>query len=198
MERWRSATATLTVFVWVGSVPTGTVDRSCEIRVRTTNPAVARLLAEGIARSPTFAGVVSRLERSSLRVYVERGRCPGQESGGCLLQRVGQCGHERYVRILVDERRLGHPNRQISVIAHELQHALEVAEAPEVIDLTSFVDLFRRIGYVKVDSGRGIAFETKAARGVGDRVAEELSRDRQKSWPERPISQACSCESERS
>jgi hypothetical protein len=97
----------------------------------------------------------------------------------------------------VDERRLGHSNRQISVMAHELQHALEVAEAPEVTDAASLVDLFRRIGYVKAESGRGIAYETKAARGVGDRVAEELRRDRQKSWPERPISQGCSCEGER-
>ena len=194
-RRW----AALTGFLYLASAPLAAVDlrQSCATQVRTANPAVARLLAEGIARSPTFADVVSRLERSNLRVYVERGRCPGQEAGGCVVSR-GAVRYDRYVRILVDERRLGHSNRQISVIAHELQHALEVAEAPEVNDAASLVDLFRRIGYVKAESGRGIAYETKAARGVGDRVAEELRRDRQKSWPERPISQACSCEGERS
>jgi hypothetical protein len=194
-RRW----GVVTVFLYLASAPLAAVDRSlsCATQIRTATPAVARLLAEGIARSPTFADVVNRFERSGLLVYVEPGRCPGQEAGGCLLPRVGRCGDARYVRILVDERRLGHAHRQISVIAHELQHALEVAEAQGVTDAASLVELFRRIGYVKADSGRGIAYETEAARRVGDHVLEELRHDRRTSWGDRPISQGCSCASGR-
>jgi hypothetical protein len=72
--------------------------------------------------------------------------------------------------------RVGHPDREISTIAHELQHALEIAEAAEVIDTASLTRHFRRIGYVSADSARLVAYETAAARRTGDQVLGELQR----------------------
>jgi hypothetical protein len=147
-------------------------------RIRTRNPAVVRLLADGAARSPTFAALVDRLERTRWRVFLERGRCPGAAAGACLLSFVGTYNAEPYLRVLIDERRLGHPDRQIGAIAHELQHALEVAESSDVVDTATLVALFRRIGYVRQDSSRGLAYETDAARRVGEKVLGELGSDK--------------------
>lgn len=146
------------------------------MRVRSADQTVSRLLLEGGARSATFAALLNRLGGTSWLVFVDRGRCPERAAVGCLLHTVRWNGGKRSLHILVNQWRLGHPDMEIGVIAHELQHAIEAAEAPEVIEEGDLAGLFRRIGYVSVTSGRAITYETEAARQVGDDVLEELHR----------------------
>lgn len=177
MAAWKWG-ARLFVLGVVGAVPAGASDwPTPDARpVRTGNPAVSRLLADGAARSPTFAELLGRLGRTQWLVFVERGRCPERVAVGCLLHTVGRYDGQPFVRILVDDWRLGHPDLEISAIAHELHHTLEVAEAPEVIDTATLIGFFRRIGYTNGKSRRVIAYETEPARQVGCQVLEELQR----------------------
>ena len=56
------------------------------------------------------------------------------------------------------------------MIAHELQHALEVAAAAEVVDARSMAALFGSVGY-RLGSSR----ETPDALAAADRVLDELA-----------------------
>ena len=93
-------------------------------RVRSTSTQVAGLLREGIRRSITFADLIARLSVTDLIVYVEPSRdLPRTLDGRVLL--LPMTRNQRYVRA---EIRTDLPlAEQIGVIAHELQHALEIA-----------------------------------------------------------------------
>jgi hypothetical protein len=71
----------------------------------------------------------------------------------------------------------GAENRLIALLAHELQHAVEVVHAPEVRDARSLEQMFSRlaIGFGCDDS---TCYETQAARDVEHAVGEELTRTR--------------------
>ena len=88
----------------------------------------------------------------------------------------------RYLRIaLTPPLNLRNRNRLIAPIGHELQHALEVAERPEVIDLAGMIEMSRRIGF-PVESRLG--YDTSAARAAGSAVLDEVQAShRPKSQP---------------
>jgi len=142
--------------------------------VTPTHPDLIRWLADGRKRSPTLARVIERLEQSNWKVFVQMGRCPEPATVACLLHIVGQIEGRPYLRVVVN-RRDRHPDQIIATIAHELQHALEVAEAPgPVTDGTSMAALFRRIGHVSVHREGVLTYETDGALAVGDAVLREL------------------------
>ena len=135
--------------------------------VRTTDRTMATLLREGYHNSPTFAALLQRLERSDVYVYVEDvPRLPGALEGRLLV--LPPAHGIRYVRIQVARR--GGPNDSIALLAHELRHAVEVAENPLVLDTDSLVALYRRIG---IDRGH-LEFDTVEAQETGRRVLREL------------------------
>jgi len=179
MTTWRSIAAFVVV---IGVLPFGgraaAQDSAAAeiIRVRTPNKHISQLLAYGAERSPTFRELLSRLDRTRWFVFIQRGRCPQANGIGCLLHSVLDFEGSPYLRVLIDDRRLCLRDRQIAVIAHELRHALEVAESPEVTDTASLVALFRRIGSADVDWFGVTTYETAAALEAGRRVAVELNR----------------------
>jgi hypothetical protein len=61
----------------------------------------------------------------------------------------------------------------VAILAHELQHVLEVATADWVRDQGSFVALFQAIG-VRQASNQNHTYDTDAAREVGRRVRDEV------------------------
>jgi len=136
--------------------------------VRTTDAYLLRLLRAGVDRSPTFAGLVSRLEASDVIVYIQPvSGLPTNLAGRLLL--LPLAGAQRYLRIQVTQG--GSPNEMIALIGHELRHAVEVAEAGDVHDQESLTTLYQRIG----ERGRGEhLFDTLAAQAAGKRVRKEL------------------------
>src|SRR5215472_211854 len=123
--------------------PPSAVLESPTRHVRTTNPYVSKLLRDGFYRSPTFARLVTRLERSDLIVYVELlPRMPSGIEGRMMM--MPRTHDHRYVRIQMGMQ--GSATDDIALLGHELQHARELADAPGVIDMTGFVALFERIG----------------------------------------------------
>ena len=150
-------------------------------RVRSTDASLNTVIKEGSARSSTFRAIVARIDQSDGIVYVEYGYCAFGHLDGCLLPSIVSNTRERYLRIVVskDRNRVAH-DQTIALIAHELQHAVEVLEHLEVVDLETMTALYRRIGVPL--AGRA-GYETAAASAVGRKVLAELSAKTQSIHP---------------
>ena len=136
--------------------------------VRTAHPYVESLLRDGFQRSPTFARLLVRLERSDLIVFIESQipLPPGIEGRLVMLSAAHGV---RYVLI-----QIGTGDSLMDAIAllgHELEHANEIADAREVVDTSGFVALYERIG---VKSGWH-QYETKMAQEAGRQIRRELA-----------------------
>jgi hypothetical protein len=135
--------------------------------VRTTSTYVQRLLKSGYTRSPAFARLVARLERSNVIVYIEvMPGLPWPIDARLLL--TPRVQNSRYVRIQITLHRA--EDDTIALLGHELQHAAEVADATEVIDEPTLEKLYLRIGI----QGRPHHYETMDAKNTGRQVRREL------------------------
>lgn len=136
--------------------------------IRTTDHAVRKLMRRGFRESPTFADLVTRLQRSDVIVYIEDvPRLPGALEGRMMM--LPKSHGYRYVRIQVALR--GAPEDSIAVLGHELQHAVEVADAVEVANTEALRRLYQRIG---TRTGPHV-YDTVAAQEAGRNVRRELS-----------------------
>ena len=152
-----------------------TRDASEEPRIRIQRDArIEQLIADGLNRSSTFRDIVDRLNRSDVVVYVRCQQDVARREDG-YLKFVSSVGGYRYLQahIRYNTSRV----RQISLIGHELFHAVEVADAPAVIDVASFERQYARIGFVSgtVRIGGGISYDTHAAIRAGEQILRELS-----------------------
>lgn len=138
-------------------------------RVRSEHEVTRRLLAEGYRRSPTFRRLVDIIEQSDLLVYVFRHITEAQLGGH--VQVMGEANGTRIVFIFIN------PNlasvRAITMMAHELQHAVEIANARDVVDHESLVRHYERIG--TRDPWNGERYDTAAARAIETAVLAELT-----------------------
>lgn len=141
--------------------------------LRTDDPTLAPLIADGRRMSPTFRELAERLQRTDVVAYLRLVDAdePGSTGRICFLSAAG---HRRYLVIKI---RRGLPPRGfIALVGHELRHALEIADAPQVRDQASMARLYERIGLdLGVHDGRR-CFDTGAAVAAGRRVLEELGR----------------------
>lgn len=142
--------------------------------LRADVPLVRRLIEEGMARSPTFADLAQQLAASDVIVFVKADHRLPTDVAGCLLF-AGATRWHRYVHVAVDTR-LGRL-RSIALIGHELQHAVEVATHPDVVDQASLTAMYRRIGRRGAEWPRRAAFDSEEAVAAGRTIFEELSRD---------------------
>jgi hypothetical protein len=143
--------------------------------VRSAQPAVASLIREGIHRSATFARLVEILNGSDVVAYIElRWRMP-TGLDGYFAHWVAAAGGRRYVCIFVNTEFSAAHDQLIALMGHELQHAVEVAQAPDVESSEAVRDLFKRL-----DSGlcRYGCAETVAAIEIQASVDRELRADR--------------------
>ncbi len=108
-----------------------TAQDSSRRHVRATEPRILALIDAGISRSPMFRGLVAALDESDVIVYIEP-KIARQNLGGYLRHHVVAQGGYRYLRIVIDTQ--GSESRLIPVLAHELQHALEIARSPNARD----------------------------------------------------------------
>jgi hypothetical protein len=141
-----------------------------EARIRPQDPRLADLLRAGIARSATFRAIVNRLEAGTLIVYVSLSPTMRTSLAGKLTW-MTKAGGFRYLRATINTEQSA--EQMIATLAHELQHALEVSDEPDVIDQRSLLSLYKRIGRPSV-SGLNEGWETAAARETGFQVRREL------------------------
>ena len=86
---------------------------------------------------------------------------------------VTAVGGYRYLHVRMA--RLPSADVQIALLGHELQHAVEIADAPDVIDPHSLAREYQRIGFLSPRLTPGVSFDSDAAVDAGNRILRELS-----------------------
>ena len=147
-----------------------TTQDSPPLHVRTADSKILALIDAGISGSATFRGLIATLNESDVIVYIAP-NLTRNALGGYLAHNIVSQGQHRYLRIAVDT--AGTKHRLVSLLAHELQHAVEVAHAPDARDAESLERLFSRLA-VEFGCGGTSCFETQAAKDVEHIVNEEL------------------------
>ena len=167
-ESW-SARAALALIALTLSAPAARAAGDDTEHVRTIDSRPNALIAEGMRRSPTFRMLVDRLNHSTVFVYIQHQLLPANLGGR--LTFVGGAERWRYLRIEIECRQSR--ASQISALGHELQHAVEIADAGAAVDRTSIRSLYGTIGFA-IDNSQQ-RFESDAAKAAGHRVRRELS-----------------------
>jgi len=121
----------------------------------------------------TFQRLMDHLEPSGLVVYLGVGSCPAPQSIACLSM-MGSSRSNRFVRITLVMQAHGDKTRLavFAQIGHELQHAVEIADAPSVVDTGSLDAAYRLWGFLP--DPKITAYESPAAIEAGQAVLNEL------------------------
>jgi hypothetical protein len=86
---------------------------------------------------------------------------------------VSAAGGLRYV--VVRLARLQSRAQQIAILAHELQHAVEIADTPAIVDGPSLAREYQRFGRANHwSAGEAVSFDTDAAVAMGQKVMAEI------------------------
>jgi len=140
-------------------------------RARPLSEGAAHLLASAREQSSIVAGLLEELERTDVIVYIADLAAPAVHGPLSHMVYLANDASSRYVLVRVDHWRIS-PSERIALLGHELQHALEVAGAPEVRDALGLKALYKRIGW----ESQKDRFESEAAKAVANRVRSELHR----------------------
>ena len=168
----RRAAPTTVAFVVAGLLhaPAAAQSGVPSTRVRPVDPQARELLLDAWQSSPTVRQLIQTLEGSDLIVQVEAQ--PVLEIYRARLRFMSAVEGCRYLRVSVKVP--GLRANLLPALAHELQHAVEIASALDVRDEQMVQDLLRRIGW----EWKHTVFETEAALKVEERVRIEIARAR--------------------
>jgi hypothetical protein len=154
----------------VATVPTPSLESP---HIRTDDPYVRVAIDAGVSGSPLFHALVDQIDSSDLIVYVSSDcGMPSFLFGKTVFMSAG--GGRRYVMIRIACARTD--RERVAILGHELQHAIEIADAPSVVDQESLAAEYRRIGFMSDGFRAGSGFDTHAAIETGRRVWAELGR----------------------
>jgi hypothetical protein len=138
-------------------------------RLRPADTTAARAFDRGLACCPTIRTLVRDIEASDVIVYVETGFVQQPALARTVLMGAGT--NTRYVRVTLH--RMTSPDNLIELLGHELQHAVEIAQASEVRNHDAMLALYNRIGIRRNGPHH---FETSLARETSIRVRSEIGR----------------------
>ncbi len=138
--------------------------------LRPQTPAAAELVDRAIAHVPEVAALVRTLDDSDIYVYVTEAAVGGPGDPPAYIRFLTRTAGRRLLLVRIDRWTIL-PDDRMAVLAHELQHAVEIAANPEVRDAQAMADLYRRIGW----QGKHGCFETDAARAMTTLVRRRLA-----------------------
>lgn len=136
-------------------------------RLRPATSSAAALIERAMRDSPTVRRLAAEIAASDLIVYVELDF--PERPARATTELVTVTAHDRFLRITLD--RLVPAIDQIALLAHEMQHAAEIARETSVRDSASLRALYARIG---IDPAERRHFETMEAR-LTERAARRES-----------------------
>jgi hypothetical protein len=136
-------------------------------RVRPTSDIAKKLVAEATARSATVRALIDEIDRSDVFVYVElQFDVPGALAHTTLLV-ANEAG--RFLRVTIEASL--DPRRRLELLAHELQHSVEIAREKHVRSVDAMRSLFTNIGWAMGER----SYETAQAIDVERQARRELS-----------------------
>jgi hypothetical protein len=138
-------------------------------RLRVLPSCLRTLIVDAGAASSTIRTLVARIERSDLIVYVRCASFAKSALVGRLVFMTAVLG-QRLLMIEIKSPEQWHT--QVATLAHELQHAVEIADAPSVRSQTALAQHYRQAGIMV--AANPYVFDTRAARETGLRVQREL------------------------
>lgn len=141
-------------------------------RLRFLDPDLHALVQAGRYRSVTFRALVERLDDGDVIVYVQVAILPAGLHGQ--LTFLGAGAGRRYVMVRIS-RELD-DTRKIAMLGHELQHAVEIMEQPQIVDPETLAREYGRFGTTRrYFANPRVAFDTAAAVVAGRQVSRELA-----------------------
>lgn len=160
----------LLLIVLVGVYLSGTVSAATPIpRLRPLSDRSERLIAVGRELSPTIHAMLARVEASDIIMQLDLSM--NFDVPYAVTRLVTATPDFRYVRVSINPRLS--PLRRIELLAHELQHVLEIADDITVRTQDAMREHFTRIGRSERNNG---SFETEAAIRVESVVREEVGK----------------------
>jgi hypothetical protein len=142
--------------------------------IRASDDELVALLEDGVKRSATFKGLVDRLAKSDVILYV-RPDVTARANAPTKLTFLAAKGGFRYLVIRVGAGQS--KDRQLATLGHELQHAVTIADASSVVDSASLRREFERVGKLTQPSvGDDFFFESPVAEDVRRRIQAEISQ----------------------
>ena len=140
-------------------------------RLRPQSARIGSWLSLGLERSPTMRALAGRVARGDVVVYLEILHTLDPGTAACVTWMAAVPG-ARYVRVSM------RPNLRapeaIAMLAHELQHVVEVIDHPDVRSDASLAALYQRIGHPTGYTGR--TWDTVAALRAGDLARVDMAR----------------------
>lgn len=134
--------------------------------VRGTGEHARWLIRMATTYSVTVNALADRLVKTDVVVYV---RIAPIASGTATTALLNTSGPIRYLLVSIDTNHA--PEEMVGMLGHELQHAVEIAEARSVRDEAGLVALYRRIGLHKGATNR---FETHLAQEIGRQARKDI------------------------
>jgi hypothetical protein len=138
-------------------------------RLRPVSNFEAAIIGEGSCRSATLRSLIAILQTSNVIVYVTMRRMRDRTVAGSL-EFLGATTTDRILRIV-----LAFPldrAARITMLGHELQHAIEVAGEPGIRSRPTFDSFYRGHG---LPGATASSWDTDAARRIQLRVRQELA-----------------------
>ena len=142
--------------------------------IRASDDELVALLEDGIKRSATFKGLVDRLSKSDVILYV-RPDVTAKANAPTKLTFLAAKGGFRYLVIRVGAGQS--KDKQLATLGHELQHAVTIADASSVVDSASLRREFERVGKLtQPNVGDDFFFESPVAEEVRRRILTEINQ----------------------
>ncbi|MBZ5556745.1 MAG: hypothetical protein LAO77_05660 [Acidobacteriia bacterium] len=171
IDTFTRAAAALTLLILVSPAAASEPSAARSTSVRADDAGLKELIAEGAAGSAAFRALVGAIDQSNLVVYVRCRLFPELELRG----RLGLVSATGAIRFAAIEIACYQPRAaQLAILAHELQHAVEIASAPWVVDAATFERFYADTGELVRRDGLARAYETPAAVEQARRVHLEL------------------------
>jgi hypothetical protein len=134
-------------------------------RVRPMSDDARALVDNAARRSPTIARLLRIIDQSDAVVYIDLQFETRGEGATTLFAVSNYC---RFIRVTIAKTLTGY--RRIEMLGHELQHAVEIVQAPDVRDSAGMRRLFGKIGWLLGD----LSFESDGAISAERQVRREL------------------------
>jgi hypothetical protein len=138
-------------------------------RIRVLPPCLTTLITDAAALSATLRFLVARIERSDLIVYV---RCVAMTNTALAGRLMFMTAILEQRFLMIEVRTPEQWQTQVATVAHELQHAVEIANTSWVRSDQTMALYYRQSGITIAD--KPLTFDTEAARQVGLRVQREI------------------------